>query len=228
MMSFIGSLVHKTEFDKYLDLTTCENKIKLLPPNDLKANVLQCLFNLGKSIKRNLFQSIRANFTEEYIASTRIPCSDNCYLNNLVNTGNFQESHSNNLYKFSHLEEIFYTKIFKVFKFDPCSIFQILCSFEKKSLSNSNSKIRKPKIRVPSKILEKIGKENDNENTSASKISCSTVFMKILKMNFEEELAESLELKPPSEYNKFKLKKSNSSNQLSQRINKQSKNSMFS
>ncbi len=141
---------------------------------------------------------------------------------------NINESHSNNLYKFTHLEEIFYTKVFKVFKFDPCSIFQILSSFEKKSLSNSNSKIRKPKIRVASKILEKIGKENDNENTSASKISCSTVFMKILKMNFEEELAESLELKLPSEYNKIKLKKSNSSNQLTQRINKQSKNSEFS
>jgi hypothetical protein len=204
-MSFIGSLLHKTEFDKYLDLTTCENKIKLLPPNDPKANVLQFIFNLGKSIKRNLFQSIRANFSEELqqAASTKIPCSDSCYLKNLVSLGNINESHSNNLYKFTHLEEIFYTKVFKVFKFDPCSIFQILSSFEKKSLSNSNSKIRKPKIRVASKILEKIGKENDNENTSASKISCSTVFMKILKMNFEEELAESLELKPPSEYNKI-------------------------
>lgn len=222
-------MVQKTEIDIYLDLTTCENKIKQLPPNDLKASVFQCIFNLGKCIKRNLFQTIKSSFVDESRSNiiNRNPCSDTCYLHSLLNIETIKETCSSNLYKFSHIEEIFLTKVFKVFKFDPCSIFQLFTSFEKKSLNNSNTKIRKPKIRVPSKILEKIGKDNDNENSSKSKLSCYSLFLKILKMNFEEELAESLELKHPSEFNRTKLKKSNSSNQLSLRINKQSKNSRY-
>ena len=174
--------------------------------------LIECIYNFGKSINRNLFNNFKLN--PSFPLKTKNLCSDNCFMNNLIkNQNNINSSYIS--YKLNNLEDIMFKKVFKIFKFDPFSIYKCLLIFNK-----NNKKNRKPKKRVSSEFYDKFAKDNDNY----SNITCLSVFIRLLEIKYNEEMKDCLYFKYPSLALKS-LKKPKSTNQIIHRIHKQIKNS---
>ena len=121
----------KNKFYELLRLHEITNK------NDYKNNQIDKIFEINS----------KKNFICE-----KNSCSITCYIK-FISCNEIQNIYQKIVVNLTNLELIMFEKLFKIFKFDPCAIYQSLKFFEKRPY-NSNKILKKPKIRIQNSILE--------------------------------------------------------------------------
>jgi hypothetical protein len=105
----------------------------------VKALVYECYDNFKGFLSSNNYPDIKIgkeSLTSKDSSQDK-PCSAECFMS-LTSKVGLSEAVLSNQYKLTHIEEILFNKLFKVFKFDPCSIYLYLRSFSNNSVLNSN------------------------------------------------------------------------------------------